>query len=265
MMRHLPNIITLGNLTCGLLAIQAAFAFDYEWALYWIVGGLFLDFFDGFAARLLKVNGDLGKQLDSLADMVTFGVAPGIIVYHMLEQLVLLQLVTPSESVFLPAYTDVYVAREQLSTSPIRFISYVAFLIPLLSAVRLARFNISTNQTDEFIGLPTPANALFFAALPVIYQSETWMSPWMGNLYIILLLIFIFSTLLITNIPLIALKFKSFGWNDNQYRYILVACILLTIIGALLINSIFTAIPIIILLYLIISVIKNVVSNKRNT
>jgi CDP-diacylglycerol---serine O-phosphatidyltransferase len=264
MKRHLPNIITLGNLTCGLLAIQAAFVYQYEWALYWIAGGLFLDFFDGFAARLLKVSGELGKQLDSLADMVTFGVAPGLIIYHLLEQLILIQLISPSDSPLLPNYVDAYVAAEQLTTSPIRFIPYIGFLIPLMSAVRLARFNISTNQTDEFIGLPTPANALFFASLPVIIQSQSNLGIWFGNLYILLPILLLFVVLLNANIPLIALKFKTFGWKENIFRYNLLIGILLTISSALLINSIFTAIPIIILLYLIISIIKNIISNKSN-
>jgi CDP-diacylglycerol--serine O-phosphatidyltransferase len=264
MTRHLPNIITLGNLTCGMLAIQAAFVFDFEWALYWIIGGLVLDFFDGLIARLLNVSGDLGKQLDSLADMVTFGVAPGIIMYHLLEQLILLQIVSPSDTAFIPSYAKMMLATEELASSPIRFIPYVAFLIPLLSAVRLGKFNISTNQTDEFIGLPTPANALFFAAIPVIIQEGATIGTWFGNLYILLPILFIFTLLLNAPLPLIALKFKTWSWQDNTFRYVLLVSMLLTIIGSLLINSIFTAIPIIILLYLIISIVKNAIHTKRN-
>ena len=135
MKKHIPNIITLGNLFCGLMAIQQSFSWLYPLALLFVLGGLFLDFFDGFAARLLKVSGEMGKQLDSLADMVTFGVAPSFIIYRFLTEINTL---------------------EGLG----EYLPYSAFLIAILSAVRLAKFNISTNQTDEFIGLPTPANAL---------------------------------------------------------------------------------------------------------
>ncbi len=230
MKKHIPNIITLGNLFCGLMAIQTTFTPNFHLAFYWILLGLFLDFFDGFAARLLKVSGELGKQLDSLADMVTFGVAPSFIIYRFLIEINTLQ----GLGEYLP---------------------YSAFLIAILSAVRLAKFNISTNQTDEFIGLPTPANALFFSAIPLIYTNGFFNTPYFLN--ILLALILVMSLLLNAPIRLIALKFKSFGWKGNEYRFILLGCILLTILGALLINSIFIAIPIIILLYIVISIIKN--------
>jgi CDP-diacylglycerol---serine O-phosphatidyltransferase len=230
MKKHIPNIITLGNLFCGLMAIQTTFTSNFHLAFYWILLGLFLDFFDGFAARLLKVSGELGKQLDSLADMVTFGVAPSFIIYRFLTEINTL---------------------EGLG----EYLPYSAFLIAILSAVRLAKFNISTNQTDEFIGLPTPANALFFSAIPLIYTNGFFNAPYF--LYIVLALILVMSLLLNSPIRLIALKFKSFGWKGNEYRFILLGCILLTILASLLINSIFIAIPIIILLYIVISIIKN--------
>jgi CDP-diacylglycerol---serine O-phosphatidyltransferase len=232
MKKHIPNIITLGNLFCGLMAIQTTFTSNFHLAFYWILLGLFLDFFDGFAARLLKVSGELGKQLDSLADMVTFGVAPSFIIYRFLTEINTLEGIG-------------------------EYLPYSAFLIAILSAVRLAKFNISTNQTDEFIGLPTPANALFFASLPMIFFFSPIMSEWVGNIYFIFIVILFFSYLLNAPIRLIALKFKSFGWKGNEYRFILLGCILLTILASLLINSIFIAIPIIILLYIVISIIKN--------
>jgi CDP-diacylglycerol--serine O-phosphatidyltransferase len=232
MKKHIPNIITLGNLFCGLMAIQTTFTSNFYLAFYWLLLGLFLDFFDGFAARLLKVSGELGKQLDSLADMVTFGVAPSFIIYRFLTEINTL---------------------EGLG----EYLPYSAFLISILSAVRLAKFNISTNQSDEFIGLPTPANALFFASLPMIFFFSPIMSEWVGNSYFIFIVILFFSYLLNAPIRLIALKFKSFGWKGNEYRFILIGCILLTILASLLINSIFIAIPIIILLYIVISIIKN--------
>jgi len=230
MKKHIPNIITLGNLFCGLMAIQQSFSWLYPLALLFVLGGLFLDFFDGFAARLLKVSGEMGKQLDSLADMVTFGVAPSFIIYRFLTEINTLE----GFGEYLP---------------------YSAFLIAILSAVRLAKFNISTNQTDEFIGLPTPANALFFSAIPIIYTNGFFNAPYF--LYVVLVLILVMTLLLNSSIRLIALKFKSFGWKGNEYRFILLGCILLTILASLLINSIFIAIPIIILLYIVISIIKN--------
>ncbi len=230
MKKHIPNIITLGNLFCGLMAIQMSFSWDYPTALFFVLGGLFLDFFDGFAARLLKVSGELGKQLDSLADMVTFGVAPSFIMYRFLTEINTLDGIG-------------------------EYLPYSAFLIAILSAVRLGKFNISTNQTDEFIGLPTPANALFFSAIPIIYSNGFFNGAYF--LYVVLVLILVMSLLLNSSVRLIALKFKTFRWKENEYRYMLLGSILLTILGALLINSIFMAIPIIILLYIVISIIKN--------
>jgi CDP-diacylglycerol--serine O-phosphatidyltransferase len=215
------------------MAIQTTFTPNFHLAFYWILLGLFLDFFDGFAARLLKVSGELGKQLDSLADMVTFGVAPSFVMFHFLLELF---------SFFDNSY---------------HWLAYSAFLIAILSAYRLAKFNISTNQTDEFIGLPTPANALFFGSIPLNFTLLITLNNWFVYPYIYIALITLFSIFLNSPIRLIALKFKSFGWKGNEYRFILLGCILLTILGALLINSIFIAIPIIILLYIVISIIKN--------
>lgn len=238
MKKHIPNIITLGNLFCGLMAIQSSFLSNYNLAFYWILGGLFLDFFDGFAARLLKVSGELGKQLDSLADMVTFGVAPSFILFYFLTDLC--------------SFFD----------NSNNWVAYSAFLIAILSAVRLAKFNISTNQTDEFIGLPTPANALFFSSIPLNFTLLMSCNNWFVYPYIYVVLIVLFSIMLNAPIRLIALKFKSFGWKGNEYRFTLLGCILLTTLGALLINSIFIAIPIIILLYIVISIIKNTLTKK---
>ena len=137
---HIPNILTLANLFCGILAIKVGFSEHYFLAAFFVVLGAFFDFLDGFAARLLKVQGELGKQLDSFADMVTFGVAPGVVMYSFLSSFIL----------------DSY-------------IPYISFVIPLLSAVRLAKFNIDSNQSDKFIGLPTPANALFFVFIPLVF------------------------------------------------------------------------------------------------
>ncbi|CAG5079828.1 CDP-alcohol phosphatidyltransferase family protein [Parvicella tangerina] len=251
MKKHIPNIITLGNLTCGLLSIMYAFS-DTPWVgAYFIFGGLFLDFFDGFFARILKVDGELGKQLDSLADLVTFGVAPGMLMYHLINYVI----------AFKFSFKDLNLGFEY------QIIPYIALLIPILSAVRLAKFNIATNQSDEFIGLPTPANAIYFASLALIvkYDEATFDFPgveYLVYLPILLSSIIIFSLLLNANLPLIALKFKTFGWKGNEVRFIFLGLCVVTILVALLISNVFVAVPIIILLYLIISIINNITKRK---
>ena len=268
MKRHIPNIITLGNLTCGLLAIMFAFSDTPWYAAYFIFGGLFLDFFFGFFARILKVDGELGKQLDSLADMVTFGVAPGILMFKLIEDLIFLKFTTFIESPFVPEYTLAYTKGFFEAPGVFKFLPYLAFLIPILSAVRLAKFNISTNQSDQFIGLPTPANAVFFSSIALIvkYKETTFDFPGMESfvsLPSIFGLIVIFSLLLNAKIPLIALKFKTFGWKGNEARFIFLGIALLAILTSLLISNIFVSIPIIILLYLIISIINNYTKKRH--
>lgn len=249
MKKHIPNIITLANLTCGVMGIVYAFSATPWIGAYFIFGGLFFDFFDGFFARILKVDGELGKQLDSLADMVTFGALPGILMYVLFQHLVLKMGVMDGR-------TD----------SLMKAIPYLAFLIPILSAVRLAKFNIATNQSEQFIGLPTPANAIFFGSIILLTHEEAgWIQlsylPWM--LLGLILSVVVFSLLLNAQLPLIALKFKSFGWQGNEIRWIFLGLCLVTILLSLLISNIFMAVPIIILLYLIISIINNITKQKN--
>lgn len=248
-MKHIPNIITLGNLFCGLMSIMFAFS-EFPWmGAYFIFGGLFLDFFDGFFARVLKVDGDLGKQLDSLADLVTFGVAPGFLMFKLLELLVV-RLELPEGANY-----NFYL------------IPFLAFIIPILSAIRLAKFNISTNQSDQFIGLPTPGNAIFFASIIILFKSYIIDAHQTINTSVLIALlsglIVLFSLLLNAEIPLIALKFKTFGWQGNEVRFIFVGLCLVTILLSLLISNVFVAVPIIILLYLIISIINNITKRKN--
>lgn len=190
--------------------------------------GAFFDFFDGFFARLLKVSSDIGKQLDSLADLITFGVAPSIIVMHIL----------------------LFQNQDNTSFSNIHF---VALIIPIFSAFRLAKFNVSTNQDDSFIGLPTPANALFFISIPFIqlYQKDHILNNLFSNSYILASLIICFSLLMVSSFKLLSLKFKTFNWQENLSRYILIFSSII-----LLFFLHFVAVPIIILLYLILSIIK---------
>ena len=257
--KHIPNILTLANLFCGMLAIKVGFSEHYYLAGLFVIIGAFFDFFDGFVARLLKVQGDLGKQLDSFADMVTFGVAPGVVMYSFLSSFI--------EDSYIP---------------------YISFVIPLLSAVRLAKFNLDSNQSNKFIGLPTPANALFFVFIPLvfIFESFGWDYPavlthmnrnYVSNPFItdslsisetfkysIIITIFLFSYLLNAPIEMIAFKFKSFGWQGNEIRWVFLALCLVVISLSLLISSVFVSIPIIILLYIILSIINNLFKKKQN-
>jgi len=213
------------------MAIVSAFALDFGAAFWLMMAAAVFDFFDGFAARLLKVSSGLGKQLDSLADMVTFGVVPGMLVFFMLKE------ITDSAS----------------------YLPYVAFMIPVFSALRLAKFNIDERQNEGFLGLPTPANALFFASLAIFNEVDGDLQfHFLNNAYVLAAIVLAFCFLMISELPLMALKFKGFGWQGNQIKYIfLLACVLL--ISAFFIQ----AMPFIIFLYLAISIAQNIQSNKK--
>lgn len=211
MIKHIPNAITSANLFFGCLAIVATFDGNPTQAATYIVIAAILDFFDGFAARLLKVSGEMGKQLDSLADVVSFGVAPGFIFYmHSQEHL-------------------------QFSSGFFQFvpllilISYLPFSLMIFSAIRLAKFNIDPRQSDSFIGLPTPANALFICAIPFVMENgPLWAENIFTSTLFLSLYPILFSYLLVAELPLFALKFKQFGIKGNEIRYGFIAfCIIL--------------------------------------
>ncbi len=187
-----------------------------------------MDFFDGFVARLLKVSGELGKQLDSLADVVSFGVAPGFIFYSIASQAI------DNWSVFM------------------------YLLIPVFSAIRLAKFNLDTRQSDSFIGLPTPANAMFIASIPLILNNDTYnLTPVFTNSAFLVMFPVVSAYLLIAELPLLALKFKNFTWKDNSFRFILiVGCVLSMLIFK------FAGVAISILLYIGISIVHNIISKN---
>ncbi len=248
--KHIPNAITCGNLFCGCLAIVCAFKGDLVWTAYLVGIAAVLDFFDGFVARLLKVGGEMGKQLDSLADMVTFGVVPGVVMYFMLYQSIRGMVKYSSDSV---AYNSVSFWWVLLG-----------FLITIFSALRLAKFNIDTRQTDSFIGVPTPANTILVCSIPLINNFHP---DFMGfniisitnNFYFLISLTLLMSYLLIAELPLFALKFKNFGWVDNKIRY---SFLIISVI--LLILFQFIAIPFIIFLYIVLSIINNMMNKAKN-
>ncbi|MFI5204883.1 MAG: CDP-alcohol phosphatidyltransferase family protein [Flavobacteriales bacterium] len=251
----IPNLFTLGNLLCGCIAIQYAYLQDFRMAALLVLAGAVLDFLDGFMARLLKVSSELGKQLDSLADVVTFGVAPGIVVFnyfgylHGLHQMNGWMQTIPSMVDSVP-----YV------------IALVAFAIPVFSAIRLAVFNLDKTQSDSFKGVPTPACGMFFVFYCACIfefnfdspgqrnQIDMELNPSILNLFlngwILVSLCVLFCLLMVSRLPLFALKFKSFGFKGNEIRYIF-----LTLALGMLIIFQLRAIPLIVLLYILLSFI----------
>ncbi len=284
-MFNIPNLFTAGNMLCGVFAIILAFAGRIDIAPYFIFLAAVLDFFDGFLARLLKQQGELGKQLDSLADMISFGLAPGIIM-----MVVLITQITPVNledimwhGEYITSTTIVETRNGGIYQPPvwmlfdewksaftdfkdIDFLPLAALIIPFFSMFRLAKFNIDTRQSESFIGLPTPANTIFFMAFPLLltqYGNTTgWehdLIIWLVQPMVLIPIIIIMSLLLIAELPLFALKFKSFKWQGNEIRYIfLISC------GILIPILLIWSIPIIVLLYLLLSFIHNTLRKKSN-
>jgi CDP-diacylglycerol---serine O-phosphatidyltransferase len=233
--KHIPNSITCLNLFSGCLGITFAFNGQLEVAALFIAIAAFFDFFDGMAARLLNVKSAIGKDLDSLADVVSFGVLPSVIVFQLMK-----------------ASTN-FPWNEVSLYNPF---PYLAFLIAVFSALRLAKFNNDLRQTDSFIGLPTPASAIFLGSIPlIIRQTQSsnhleFLNGILGNYYILLTVTLIISWLLIAEIPLFSLKFKNLQWKNNKAQYLLLAFSVL----AILLFS-FAAVPVIIVAYILLSLV----------
>ncbi len=218
-------MFTLANLLCGCIGIVWVFRNNAEGASFLILLAALFDFFDGFAARLLNAASPIGKDLDSLADVVTFGVLPSFILFDMMSR-------------------GFQGGGEWLA--------YAAFLVALFSALRLARFNNDPRQTDRFIGLPTPANAMLIASFPHILAGDRWGGAIIGNPWSLLVFSVAISYLLVAEIPLLALKFKGFGWAGNRLRYLLIAVsfLLLLLFG-------WAAVPLIMMIYLGLSLVED--------
>ena len=243
--KHIPNFITLLNLFCGSLAVIFAVKNQLEIAAFLVFLGIFFDFFDGFAARMLKVQSELGLQLDSLADMVTSGVVPGIFMYQLFNKsLDIHEKVNDGLS-----WSDSW----HWFQNEVQLLPLFGLLIVLASAYRLAKFNIDENQTSSFIGLPTPANTLLIISLPLIlmYQGSDIVDAIILNKWFLILMTLLSSFLLNANIPLFALKFKDWSFKNNAVKYIFIIASIL-----LLVFLQFLAIPMIILLYVLVSIIK---------
>lgn len=200
--RHIPNTVTCCNLFCGCIASVMAFQARYELAITFIIIGAVFDFFDGMLARLFKVSGPLGKELDSLADDITFGFAPSAIVFSLFKEVHCPEFLLPVAD----------------------YLPYTAFLIAVFSALRLGKFNIDPRQSTSFIGMPTPANALFWGSLVV--GGHDFLTSGSFNAIYLFILVLLMSYLLVAEIPMFSLKFKSLSWSANKVSYIfLLVCI----------------------------------------
>lgn len=226
MKKHIPNTITLLNQFSGIVACIFAYNSRFDLALLFVLIGATLDFMDGAMARLLRVSSPLGKELDSLADVITFGLVPGMIAFRLLGPL-----------------AEVW-----------EYMPYLGFLITLLSTYRLGKFNIDERQTTSFIGLATPANAIFWLGLAYGYQSLlSAVSPWF-----ILVAVVVSSYLLVCELPMFSFKFHNFGWAENRIRYMF-------IIGAIVLAVVFfrQSLPLIILWYILLSVVGAVTIKRK--
>jgi len=240
---YIPNTITLLNLFAGLLALIHAFNGNYNEAFSLVCLGIFFDFWDGFFARIWKVQSPIGLQLDSLADMVTSGVVPGLVMYKMLAD------IQENQSQYNLTEDTYYMG----------VVPYLGFLITLASCYRLAKFNVDTRQTDSFIGLPTPANALLIMSIPMIqFHSEfEWLVDFLSNPFVLVGVTVLSSYLLNAEIPLFSLKVKNFSWEKYKMQ---VVFLILSLILIVLLE--FIAIPIIILLYVVLSIVNNTILKK---
>ena len=239
MKKHLPNTITCCNLICGCIATTYAITGQPAMALLFIILGAVFDFFDGMVARLLHVSSEIGKELDSLADDVTFGVAPSAIIFYELQ-----------------------VLDNPLSNFNLQFIPYLAFIVAAFSAVRLAKFNLDTRQATSFIGLPTPANALFWGSLIVGFGPVLEQYNWFSLL--IIAGIFLSSWVLVAEIPMFALKFKHWGFKGNEVKYLFIVFSALVLIATIAIgiateqtNLCYSGFSIIIVAYVLTSICVN--------
>lgn len=232
---QIPNFFTMLNLFCGCVALVFVSNAQYEWAFYFVSLGIFFDFFDGYFARKFGVAGPLGVQLDSLADMVTSGVVPGYVMYVLL--------------------------RDFHAFGIESYVPFLGFAITMGACYRLAKFNIDTRQSDSFIGLPTPANSLFFTSLPVIadYLHQDIDIGIFYNKWILLLMTFLSAYIMNAEIPLFSLKIKNFSVAKYKLQlfFVLLSVLMLVFLKIL-------AVPLIILVYVLLSVFNNIVNKKAS-
>ncbi len=237
MKKEIPNLLTLGNLLSGCLGLYFVMQGNVFNASHCLFVSLVCDFLDGFLARLLHAYSDLGKELDSLADVVSFGVLPSFILLNLVEQSCGAQCTQGLFGFYKP---------------------FLVFSLALMSAYRLAKFNIDTRQSDQFIGVPTPANGLLVASLPLILHYQPAFTPYILHYQGLLIYSILMSYLLVSELPLMAFKFKSWDWASNQSRYLfLIYCI------AMLVMLKFAAFPILVISYIALSGILSLLNTKQ--
>ena len=234
--RNIPNYITVANLFCGILSIISTFSNQLNLAAFFIFLGIFLDFFDGFFARLLKIENEFGLQLDSLADLVTSGLAPSFILFKLLN-----------------ANNTTQFFVEFSFETPFSSISLIAFLIPIFAALRLANFNIDKNQKNSFIGLPTPMTAIFIASIPLI-KSEFFNSIY-SNTSTLCIISVVLSILMISKLNLFSIKVNFQENLSSQLNMMRLFMLISSLILLFFFNL--AAIPFIVVLYIILSIINN--------
>lgn len=216
MRKHIPNLITCLNVTSGTVAVFLAFHGELLLAASCVLLAMFFDFFDGLAARLLHVKSDMGKELDSLADSVSFGLVPAVLAYFLIKDVVLIR-----------SFTSFYIWKPWVE----HVLVYSPVIIPGFSIYRLAKFNLDSRQTHSFIGMPTPANALFWVLLvfTFYYDRETFFHVW-GNPLVLALCVFVFSALLVSELPMFSLKIKNFSFRENKALYIFIGLVLIVVL-----------------------------------
>ena len=244
--KHIPNTITCLNLLAGSMACLIAIEGNLQFAAILILTASIFDFLDGLSARLLKSYSPIGKELDSLADMVSFGLAPGFIAFGFLKSAILGD---ASQSIH---FTDLSALRITILLS--------AFIIPIFSAIRLAKFNIDTRQSTSFIGVPTPANAMFWSSLPLVIHFADYpvLEFLTSSPAIIIAAIVITSALLVIEIPMFALKVENLKWHDNKIKYLfLISLLILAVLVQWLV------VPLILFNYILFSIIDNILKRKQ--
>lgn len=235
----IANILTLINAFFGCCALVMLFSANYEYAFYCTLFSLVADFFDGFAARKFNSNSELGKQLDSLADAISFGVVPGVAVFMLLQ----------GNSPLMPE--ELFTSYGLLFDS----VKFLAFLIPLFSILRLAKFNLDERQSDHFIGLATPANTIFWMGYLALHNAHQY--TFTGHIFLVVFLILMSSFLLIAEIPMFSFKFKNYQWKGNEVRYLF----LLVSFALFLYFKVFAA-CMVVLLYIVLSLVIHMTKRK---
>jgi CDP-diacylglycerol---serine O-phosphatidyltransferase len=243
---QIPNALTCGNLLSGCVAILFMFSGRLEAACYMVGIAAIFDFLDGFAARMLKVTSAIGKDLDSLADMVTFGVVPGLVLYHLIR-------ISMHAS---PEAQDGAVVMLSENGAG-RWLPFAGFVVIAFSAIRLAKFNNDARQSDSFIGLPTPANAMFICSLPLMVKATPNAASLFMHPVVLAALAIVVSFLLVCELPLFSLKFKDFRWGANRIRYIFLLFSLLLVAGFGV-----AGIPLTIVLYVLLSAVVRLFARR---